>query len=259
MIQEDLTCGEGGSTGAVVLDRVNEHEHEIGDLDLLSTDVKTDLASAINEVDAEAVVDRANIATNTADIATNTSAIATNTADIATNTANIATNTGDIVLNAAEIAINAADIAELKATLPAKGSMRLQGDLIQVIGNAYETMECFNAVSSERGDIDVTVGSVGSIQYTGLVAVEAEIQYGINADFASNEELEVIPYINGVPYSDDPVFMRGLGTNKPVSFFWISQVTLQPNDIITLMARSSITNDITVNFQRSVLAMKIDG
>jgi len=35
-------------------------------------------------------------------------------------------------------------------------------------------------------------------------------------------------------------------------------VTLQPNDIITLMARSSITNDITVTFQRTVLAMKID-
>ena len=169
---------------------------------------------------------------------------------------------GDLTLlttTAKDTLVNAVNELHTLVGLPSKGSMRLEGDLVQVIGNTYETMECFNAVSSQRGEVLVTAGAVGSIQYTGTeIDREAELHYGINADFASNEEIEVIPYLNGVEYSDDPITLRGLGNGKPVSFFWISQVTLQPNDIITLMARSSITNDITLTFQRTVLAMKID-
>ena len=251
-IQEDLTCGEGGSTGAVVLDRINGHEHEIGDLPLLTTTVQTDLVSAVNEVNAAVLTNDAEVGDLT--LLTTTvqtdlvSAVNEVNAEVLTNDADIATNTADILALQGQIG------------LPSKGSMRLEGDLVQVIGDTYETMECFNAVSSERGEVLVTARTVGSIQYTGTeIDREAELHYGINADFASNEEIEVVPYLNGVEYSDDPITLRGLGNGKPVSFFWISQVTLQPDDIITLMARSSITNDITVTFQRTVLAMKIDG
>ncbi len=170
-----------------------------------------------------------------------------NTNGIADNVLAIATNTGDV-----------ADLQAAVALLPTKGSMRLDAPMTQTIGNVYETMECFTAVSSERGDVDVTVGVVGSIQYTGLAAAEGEFHYGFNAEFASNEEIEVIPYVNGIAYSSNPMVLRGLGSGKPVSFFWISQVTIQPNDIITLMARSSITNDLDITFDRSVFALKID-
>ena len=226
----DLICGEGGSTGIEIVAAINANTNQKGDLTLLTTTAKDTLVNAINEVDAL-------VETNT-----------TEKGDLTT----LTTTVKDTLVNA---------INELHTLvgLPSKGSMRLEGDLVQVIGNTYETMECFNAVSSQRGEVLVTAGAVGSIQYTGTeIDREAELHYGINADFASNEEIEVIPYLNGVEYSDDPITLRGLGNGKPVSFFWISQVTLQPNDIITLMARSSITNDITVTFQRTVLAMKID-
>ena len=239
-LKPDLTCGEGGSTGAAILDRINEHEAEIGDLALLTTTEKSNLTGAVNEVDAKAVANEGTITANTADIATNVAAIATNTADIATNAADIAT-------------------LQTQVGLPTKGSMRLDTTLVQTIGNVYETMECFTAVSSERGDVDVTVGTVGSIEYTGTAPAEGEIHYGFNAEFASNEEIEVIPYVNGIAYSSNPMVLRGLGAGKPVSFFWISQVTIQPNDVITLMARSSITNDLDITFDRSVFALKIDG
>ena len=225
-LQPDLTCGEGGSTGAVILDRINEHEAEIGDLELLDTSVKDSLVGSLNELNSH-------VDTNTQSVVDLWTQVNTNTADIAT--------------------------LQTQVGLPTKGSMRLDTILVQTIGNVYETMECFTAVSSERGDVDVTVGIVGSIEYTGTAPAEGEIHYGFNAEFASNEEIEVIPYVNGIAYSSNPMVLRGLGTGKPVSFFWISQVTIQPNDVITLMARSSITNDLDITFDRSVFALKIDG
>jgi len=105
----------------------------------------------------------------------------------------------------------------------------------------------------------VTIGAVGSIQYTGTEVVEGELQYGLNADMAANEEMEIIPYVNGVEYSDDPQFLRGLGAGKPTSFFWISQIVINPGDVFTLMARSVNSPDVDVTFQRSSMALKVDG
>ncbi len=140
-----------------------------------------------------------------------------------------------------------------------KGSLRLTGDLVQVIGDVYETMECFNTVSSERGDVAVEAGAIGSLTYNGTDIVQGEIHYGVNADFASNDEFAVMPYVNGAPYSDDAMYVRGLGTGRPVTLFWISQVTLNPGDVVTLMAKNNTSGDISVNFQRTVFTMKIDG
>jgi len=115
----------------------------IGTLASLETDVKTDLVSAINEVNTNADNNASAISTNTSNISTNTtaigtltslttdiktdlvsainevdanadanaSAIATNTSNISTNTNNIATNTGNISTNASNIATNASNIA----------------------------------------------------------------------------------------------------------------------------------------------------
>ncbi len=140
-----------------------------------------------------------------------------------------------------------------------KGALRLSGDLTQVIGDTYETMECFTDITSERGDVAVTAGLVGSIEYTGATPVEGELHYGVNADFASNDELAIMPYVNGVEYSDDPMIIRGLGVGKPATMFWISQVDLNPNDVVTMMAKNNTSGDISVTFQRTVFTMKIDG
>lgn len=140
-----------------------------------------------------------------------------------------------------------------------KGALRLSGDLTQIIGDVYETMECFTDITTERGNVAVSAGAVGSLTYTGANPVDGEIHYGVNADFASNDELDIMPYINGVAYSDDPMIIRGLGVGKPVTMFWISQVHLEPSDVITLMARNAAGGDISVTFQRTVFTMKIDG
>ena len=49
-LQEDLICGEGGSTGSTILGRINLNHAQAGDLDLLITTSKDTLVNAINEV-----------------------------------------------------------------------------------------------------------------------------------------------------------------------------------------------------------------
>lgn len=135
----------------------------IGTLASLETDAKTDLVSAINEINTNAdnnasaiSTNASNIATNTSNIATNTSNIATNASNISTNTtaigtlsalgtdaktdlvsainevntnadtnaSNIATNTSDIATNASNIATNASAIGTLASlTTDEKGSL----------------------------------------------------------------------------------------------------------------------------------------
>ena len=140
-----------------------------------------------------------------------------------------------------------------------KGALRLTGDLTQTLTGTFETMECFNEVRAERGDIACTVGLIGSIEYTGLLPVAGELHYGINVEFAQNATFEVQSYVNGVPYSDESMHIRGLGSNKPVTLFWISQLDINPGDVVTLMARNEAGGDMDVLFHRTVFTLKIDG
>ena len=57
--------------------KANNNESSIGDLSTLTTDSKSSLVGAINEIDAHTDTNTTNISNNTTDIATNTSAIGT--------------------------------------------------------------------------------------------------------------------------------------------------------------------------------------
>ncbi len=140
-----------------------------------------------------------------------------------------------------------------------KAAMRLAGLHSQTIDDTYETLECFNAVQAQRGECVATVGAVGSLTYTGEYEVDGELQIGLNVDFAANDELEIIPYVNGVAYADNPLMIRGMGVAKPVAMFWISQMTFAPGDVITLMAKNAIAGALSINFTRTLFCMKIDG
>ncbi len=149
-------------------------------------------------------------------------------------------------------------MAEL-TQIQGKAAMRLDGLHSQTIGDVYETLECFNSIMSERGDCTAIAGTVGSLTYNGTEAVDGELQIGLNVDFAANDELEIIPYVNGVTYADNPLMVRGGGVGKPVSMFWISQVVFNPGDVITLMAKNAVAGDLPINFTRTLFCMKVDG
>lgn len=140
-----------------------------------------------------------------------------------------------------------------------KASMRLDGVLTQTIGAVYETIECFNTIQAQRGDCTAIAGLVGSLTYGGNNIVQGEIQLGINADFVSNAALDIIAAVNGVVYDDNPLTIRGLGVGKSVSVFWISQTDFNPGDVLTIMAKNADIGDLTINFSRSLFAMKVDG
>jgi len=84
---------------------------DTGELSALTTDAKSTLVAAINEVDAHADANAASIATNTSDIATNAAAITANANAItAEETARIAADALDL-----KIAANLSDVADVAA------------------------------------------------------------------------------------------------------------------------------------------------
>ena len=160
-IQEPLTCGEGGSTGATVMTRINTNHEQAGDLDTLSTTDKASLVGAINEVDGDTAGFRTDIDANTADIATNTTAISDHETRITANTA-----TG--VDHETRITANEADIVALQAA-----------DNIQ----RFEGAKVANyAVPDAYGADAVTLSA------TALVAGRYLISYSFSADLQANKD-----------------------------------------------------------------------
>lgn len=104
----------------------------IGTLSNLTTTAKTDLVSAVNEIDGE-------VATNTNNIATNTSNIATNTTHIGTLTNLTTSSKTDLVVAANEINAKVGDLTNL--TTSTKSSA------VGAINEVEANLEKFNLTS----------------------------------------------------------------------------------------------------------------
>ena len=160
-LQEPLTCGEGGSTGATITTRINTNHTNIGDLDILSTVDKASLVGAINEVDAA-------IAALVTDIDNNAIAIGVNTDAINTNITDITTNETDIATLDARVTANEADIVALQAA-----------DNIQ----RFEGAKVANYVVP-----DVYGADAVTLSATALVAGRYLISYSFSADLQANKD-----------------------------------------------------------------------
>lgn len=126
-------------------------------------------------------------------------------------------------------------------------------------GAAPELMTCFDAVVSEINGFtaDAVAGSVTNGSST-QIFTDVRLVIGVNAHFATTEELEIYTYINDVQYSTQPLSMNGLGNGKGVSMFWETTLSLNPLDVVTLKAKNGAAGALTVNYLRATLKIEAD-
>lgn len=140
-----------------------------------------------------------------------------------------------------------------------KGALRLADEKTQVIGDTnFVKIDCFNQLVIQRGGV-LADASDSSLTYDAQESVHAELRIGINVEFASTEEIEFVAYINGEEYSSNYARIQGNGAGKPVSAFWISEITVNPADKIEIRGRNADNGNLNLTYHRTTLVLKIDG
>jgi hypothetical protein len=73
---------------------------------------------------------------------------------------------------------------------------------------------------------------------------------GINVRFSGSEQLDIWVYKNGDPYSTSEFTIQGRGTNKPVSAFWQSDISMLNGDYIDIRVQNADTGTFDCVFER---------
>lgn len=154
---QDMSRIDAGIYGAKSLADVNESA--IGTLANLSTTAKTDLVSAINEVDGD-------VATNTANISTNTSNISTNTTNIG-NLSNLTTaSKTNLVVASNEINSKVGNINNLETNI--------KTSTVEAINEIVENFNFTSFASYTGNDFTSTGSLVSAITGTLNVATNSD-------------------------------------------------------------------------------------
>lgn len=139
-----------------------------------------------------------------------------------------------------------------------RGSLRLSTTSTQTITDDAEpvTLNCFNQAVTQQGALIPNQIS-NNITYIGDGASTAIVTLGINVEFAGNEELELYLYINETKYSDTPIKVRGAGVGVPTIEFWQSDISLSPNDVLTLRGRNGAVGSFVLTYLRTTFRVDI--
>lgn len=149
-------------------------------------------------------------------------------------------------------------MAELYEIL-GKGALRLGASKIQTLTDASDVkLTCFDVSVIERGDIAVDAVA-GTLTYTGIEPKHCTLAIGINADFLATEEIMVMAYVNGAPYSGNYLHLQGAGAGKPVSIYWKSELTLTAGAVVEIRGRNSDSGDFDITYTRATLVLEEDG
>jgi hypothetical protein len=173
-ILEDLTCGEGGSTGATVMSRINLNHAQVGDLDTLTTTAKADLVGAVNEIDAENGGFQTQIDANGVAITANAQAIVDSEAEH-----------GDLTL----------------LTTTAKDS--LVNAINEVDAKAIPHQAFYGAKNSAYAVPDAYGADAATLTVTGLVPGRYFLGYSFQADFGANRDKILAVQLTGDAAGDE--------------------------------------------------------
>ncbi len=122
-----------------------------------------------------------------------------------------------------------------------KAAMRLATPAVQLVGDTvWVVVDCDTIVVQRGGMTASTATNEITVPKTGLYA----ISFGIDAEFAANDQLDVVGFIDGVQYSLEPAAMQGNGAGKPESMFWQSTVTLNAGEAIDIRMRNGDVGNV---------------
>ena len=122
-----------------------------------------------------------------------------------------------------------------------KAAMRLATPAVQIVGDTvWVSVDCDTIVVARGGVTANTADNKITIPKTGLYI----INFGIDAEFAANDELDVVGFVNNVEYSLQPAAMQGAGAGKPVNMFWQSTLPLNAGDEVDIRMRNGDAGNI---------------
>ena len=137
-----------------------------------------------------------------------------------------------------------------------RAAMRLGSPTVQQFNDTtYEVITPFDTVTVERGGItaDHLTNEI-TVNQDGLY----EVFFGIDADFDKGDQLDILIYVNGAAYSNNPAAVQGLGDGKPLSITWGSLVNLNAGDVIDMRCKNGASGNFDCNFRRLFFSVKAD-
>ena len=136
-----------------------------------------------------------------------------------------------------------------------KAAMRLKTPAVQIVGDTdWVTVDC-DTIVVERGGLTANIAdNKMTAPKTGLYV----IRFGIDAEFAANDELDVVGFVNDVEYSLEPAAIQGAGMGKPVNMFWESTITLNAGDEVDVRMRNGDAGNIDPLIRRVYFSISED-
>jgi len=122
---------------------------------------------------------------------------------------------------------------------------------------SFSIIPMFDSVVTERGGFEANLNgySIGNASAPNQSSVVVSI--GLNINFPSNETLELQLFINDQPYSDENFYIRGIGDNIPVAFFWQSELSLAEGDMLDVRGRNATGGTVDLDIVRT--HFRLDG
>lgn len=142
------------------------------------------------------------------------------------------------------------------SNLAAKASMRLASPITQTFNDSvYQVIEAFDTVILERNGIvaDEIANSVTVSEDGNYI-----LRIGINFEARGSEELLVMPYVNSLPMTNNPLSIQGNGAGKPTELFWKSDKIFSAGDTITLRGKNGDNGSVDVDITRTTFAITKD-
>ena len=145
--------------------------------------------------------------------------------------------------------------------LQPRGSMRTAPITVSIPsagGSPVLVSPNFTEKVTEREGLAVDLAAGTITNNTGNGYSSAILTLGITADFPNNETLHLFAYVNGSPYSANPMAVSGEGNKDGVNMFWQSEFSLAAGDVIDIRAISSDATAFNVDITRATFRLDVD-
>ena len=226
-----LSCGDGGSTGAEIVDQINTNTNSVADHET-------------------------RIATNEADITGLDTRVTANETAVADHETRITTNETAVADHETRITINESAIATLQNS--PRATLHTSAPTDQTIGDIPVKLTVFDEAVTSRGGFSADTTDHRLINDSAVDQTSVIVSIGINVRFSGTEIIDFYAYINGVQYSPSEFSLRGEGTNKPQAIFWQSDLPLNAGDFVEIWAvNGADSSNITVTFERTQFRMEV--
>lgn len=138
----------------------------------------------------------------------------------------------------------------------AVGSFRIETPGEQTFASGVFSKVVFDAVTRSNSKI------TANLTENELTVAEAgfyKVTYGLNVIFPGTEVMQLMPYVNDVAYSTEPVSGVGEGSGDPIAVGWSSWLDLVAGAVVDLRAANGAAGDLVADIRRGTFSIEWKG